>query len=962
MLFTDLSDSTQLSGLMEAEAYACMLDEVRQLFRAAVEDFGGIVNQYQGDGLQALFGYPVSTEQDGCHAVEAALEVHRRVCALSGRFRSDGVDRPRVHSGIHAGLTLARPGGDVAGRIELFGAVPGIAKHLSDCADGDEILVSDETLGPAVHLFETCEHRQVQLKGRAEALLIRRVVARAAYPAPGGRGRRSKLPFIGRDSELGRLGGLLAQALAGTLQFGVVCASAGVGKTRLVEEFLHRVAPRGARVLCGYCSAELSAQPLQPVLHALRAGLQISPDAPAAQVVQATDSLLGELSQDLGSVRIDLVRALSAMSAAAGGESGTAESTARALRDLIFALAHRAPLVLFIDDWQWADDATRQLIFELRTSEALPMLLLVASRPALSGDPSLDAAEFIELAPFEKSEALRTVAELLPGVDPFVAEQIVRQAGGNPLFIEELCHFAGSVGGPEALQTMQRGPAWLETLIASRVARLPPGQRQVLDAAAVVGAHVPAWLLERLVSRAPEHPDIQALAEQDLLFPGEEAGVLRFKHGITRDVVYGAIGLQTRRMLHVRAAELLAAPGDDTAEALVCESLAYHCAGAGDYGRGARFATMAGDKAVASSSVDRAKTQYRAALGLLDRLPSSPQQYQQWRSVARRFGMVTVFDPVHADIPLFDRAIELARSYQDLAGEAFARYWLAYLSYALGDSKHAIAQAEAALLAAEAAQDQRLRFQVRTLQGQALAAAGEAAAARMLLAEAIPLMRTPPRAGGVAFPGLAYALACHAGVLGDCGLFGEAHAQFEVALGALPGPGHEVEGSVLCLRSNVKLWQRHWEEAAADARAAQRIAERVGSFYLFAMSRSLQGWADWQLGRGMSALKLLEEATAWLIARNKSLFISLNHGRLAEAALACGRREDARGHARAALLRRRERDPLGAAMALRVLARMAKTEGRRRRLLAMAERVAQMRESLHEQAANAQCRSELGLA
>lgn len=972
---------------MEAETYAHMLGEVRRAFCLAVEARGGVVNQYQGDGLQALFGHAETSEDDARRAAEAALEVHAAVRALRERYSSEGAAALSVHSGLHAGQSLVRPGDDVAGRVELFGAAPGIAKHLSDTAERDEILASEETLGPAVHLFGTSAPFGVLLKGRSAPLLVRRILSSGAHRTrlqaqAQAQAQRGLMPFVGRGAELARLQALHRDVLVHGPRFAIVSGSAGTGKTRLIEQFLRQAAAAGSAVLRGACEAELSAVPLQPVLQMLRSLLQIAPDVSGAAGAPAVAAGLAAIDPALLGCRTELLQALSMTSPAAHARPVAAEQTVRALMAVTQALARRGPLVLFIDDWQWADDATRQFVRTVLAArppaggDTQPLLLLAASRPAQPGEIDAAPAERIDVAPFSDAEARATVAALLPAADPFLTRHIVRQAGGNALFLEELCHFAAHDAGSAALQPQQSGPAWLETLIAARVARLPPEQRRVLDAAAVIGVQVPAWLLGQLTGCDAAHPTVAALAAQDLLFPAEEAATLRFKHGITRDVVYGALGLQARRAMHRRAAALLAEPGDAVAEAQACEALAYHCSGAGEHARAARCAALAGDKAMHASSIDRAKAQYRAALEQMDRLPAAPELYGRWRSVVRRLGMAAVFDPARADVRWFERAAVLAREHEDGPGLAFAGYWRAYVSYALGETRAAARHCSAALAGAEAAGDTRLALQVSALQGQALVACGEPAAAERLL-DAV-LARLLPTPGGGERPalGLAFTLACRASLLADRGDFDAAHAGFEHALAVLPGPGHQVEGSVLCLRANVHLWQGRWAQAAADAAAAERVAERVRSLYLLAMGRALGAWAAWAAvteqaehvaggDTARRALHSLQEATGWLIAGDKQLFVSLNHGRLAQALAAAGEHAPARRHAALALRRWRGGDPLGAPTALRAMARAAVADGRQAlalRRLALADCMAAQRDSAHESAANKACRAQLGLA
>jgi hypothetical protein len=159
----------------------------------------------------------------------------------------------------------------------------------------------------------------------------------------------------------------------------------------------------------------------------------------------------------------------------------------------------------------------------------------------------LSAAELLVPELFSDAEADATIGGLLPGADPFVAAEVRRYAGGNPLFLEELCHFAASVGPHTGFEEVHGGSAWLETLIESRVARLASAEVELLRAAAVIGNVVPTWLLESLTGCGEHHPLVRDLAEHDFVFPGERGATLRFKHGITRDVVYGNVGLAQRR-------------------------------------------------------------------------------------------------------------------------------------------------------------------------------------------------------------------------------------------------------------------------------------------------------------------------------------------------------------------------------------------------------------------------------
>jgi len=960
ILFSDLCDSTRLAAGMEAEHSADLMNDLRGAFREAVTSRGGTVNQFQGDALQALFGYPWATEHDCRLAVEAALDVHGRVRTLRERYSEHGAGRLAVHSGIHAGLVLVRPGVEGGSRLELSGTTPGVAKHLSDVAVDDELLVSADALGPISHLFETVEREPVHVKGRAGPLPICGVRGttplRTRFQA---HVRRGLFPFVGRAAELQRMDRALASAQAGGCQFVLVRGSPGLGKTRLAEEFLRRAEQAGFGIARGDCDGGLGAEPLQPFVQILRARLGVAVQLPADVATGLVRQGLEAIDPALVQRLPELLQAL-ALGTADGSVRSAPETTIDALRDVFVTIARRQPQVLFLDDWQWSDDATRRVVHALCASSELALLLLAASRPADAGEVTLTSVETIDLGPLSDGETAHSIAGLLPDADPFLVEEIGRRSGGNPLFVEELCHYAVR-NESRSLDALLGGPAWLETLIESRVARLPRVQHELLAAAAVIGNAVSGSLLEKLTGHALAEQPVQELARQDLLVPSEDAGGLRFKHGITRQVVYAAIGLQQRCAMHRRIADLLLAEGGAQAAA-ACEALAYHCAGAGDTVEAARYSEVAGDKALAASSLDRAKMHYRAALEMVDRLPSTDQRYRTWRSLIRRLGLSCVYDPMRDDLSLFHRAVDEAQARNDVAGRAYAEYWLAYLHYSLGDASPALAHGRRSLDDATAVGDPWLVQQVRIMLGQALAAAADYENALPLLGDPERLANSPKPTGAGAPPAFAYALAVKASVLGDLGRFGEAEACFDAALAALPLKTHEVEGSILCWRAAVALWQGRFDDAHRHALSAKRVADQVRSLYLYAMALGLGGYAEWKLEPGMAAQRRLADATTWLDRHGKHLFISLNFGWLTEALAASGRMHEARAHAACTLRRARQGDWLGAPMAMRALARAAAQEGAIRAAeqhLARAEAAAHRRTSAHEVACNSLCRGQI---
>jgi class 3 adenylate cyclase/tetratricopeptide (TPR) repeat protein len=966
VLFADLCGSTALSGRIETELYAEMLGRLRAIGRDVIGRHGGLLVRAQGDSLLAIFGQPEAREDDGRRAAEAALELHASIRTLALDPRALPQGSLGLHSGIHAGLVLLSEGDLELGRFELLGPVPNVAARLSDVAAFDEILVSEETLGPQTHFFTTDERRLLSLRGHAHPVPAYRLLGRGGvhnrYAALALRGLA---PFVGRGAEMDALRQHLHLSASGAPQFAAVSAGPGMGKTRLVEEFLRLADIANHDVHRGYCESYLSAEPLQPFLQMLRALFGFAHGlAPAGAVLLVEQTLL-RLDPTLLAHRDELLRALSLSAADSDTRRPNPERTVSALRDLFDSLAARRPVVVFIDDWQWVDDASSQVLRALR-GLVRPIFVLLATRDHAADGLAADGAQIIELAPFSAEEGRLTIERLLPGTDPFDAAEIHLYGGGNPLFIEELCHSAAAAGAQGRPHRPHDSVAWLDSLIESRVARLPESQARIVCAAAIIGNVVPAWLLHRVTGHAEDDPLVLALAEQDFIFPAGQAGSLRFKHGITRDVIYDSVGLRERQAMHRRVAEVLATR--ETAQEEAYEALAYHYGAGGLQAEAAHFAELAGDKATAASALDRVRTQYRAALAALDELGTTSHDLKlRWISIMQRLAVACVFDPhgLQDGLALFERGVALARDTGDPAQLARAEYWLGYIAYAKGDARRSIALEEHALGLAEQISDERLAAQIRATLGQALASAADYGRALPMLDLAVDLKRRNIKGGGNLPIGAAFTLATKGQVLGDMGQFDAAYGCLEQALSLVSGTGHQIESSVLGWMTTVLMWQGRWADAIRSAERSSSIADSCKSAHLFAMHRAQIGYAEWILTRRPEALRIVQDATHWIETRNGRLFSSLNYGWLSDALVTLGRSDEARRHAARALRRGRALDRIGEAMACRALARAAAQTNDRpaaARYLALARHSAAARNSSHEQAVTTLCEAEIEAA
>ena len=460
ILFSDLSDSTRIASRLEAEDYSDLLARLRAVYHRVVAEHGGTITQISGDGMLAIFGYPEANEDDGRRATEAALALHEAVAAL------DSGEPLQLHSGIHSGLVLLHEGDEVRGRFELLGSATNIASRLCGLAQAGQILVSEATLGPERHLFETAERNHLSLKGKEDPVatlaILGRAAARSRYAASV---RGGLTPFVGRQSELDRLTMSLDEALAGKPRFIEIEGPAGVGKTRLAEELLRLAAGRGRRVYRGECDA--AAEPLQPFLQIARSVFGLDRPVPPEEAIRQVETSVVAIDPALR----EQVPALARLLSLDRDHPSAAEDHVPALRSVLEGLAAREPLILFVDDWHLADDASREVLAGLRDVDR-PILALLTARPGDGG--RMINFGTLPLAPFNPDETAQAVARLLPSPDPFLIAEIGKSSGGNPLFIEELCH---SIADGRRGESAHGGNPWLDILIESRL-RAFPGRRR----------------------------------------------------------------------------------------------------------------------------------------------------------------------------------------------------------------------------------------------------------------------------------------------------------------------------------------------------------------------------------------------------------------------------------------------------------------------------------------------------
>ncbi len=930
LLFSDLCDYTALTEASDPEDIVWLKQEIATAAKQVIGERGGSINQFYGDGILAVFGYPVPEEDDARHGIEAALALHESIRGLRVDFSLPVAFQLRMHSGVHSGVVFVREGDPLHGRYELTGDAVNTTQRLCSAARPDEIVVSRAALSGIEPYFETEEIAPLSLKGKERPMLASRVLGRSDVDARFEvQNRRGLTPFVGREAMLEQLQLAMNEAVERGGRVICITGSAGIGKSRLLDAFRRRLPPTTA-VFAGSCERFANVAPLRPFAQALRQSLLGGEEL-------AADGSVDRLREGLGAIDASLPEHLRAFLQllslevspdAAGGAPAAVQKAAPpdfglALSALFARVAARQPVVLILDDWQWADDASKQALGVIvRAMTRTPVLVIIGSREIEADDFLLSDAPRLVLEPFTHEESTRAIRTLLPrSLDIGVSAAIHRRSGGNPLFLEEVCRSlpTGSAGEhlAEAIPTTVHG------LIQARVARLPSDEVEVLRAAAVIGSEVPYWLLDKASARTDVRSVLQRLIDHELIVAGQTEGSLNFQHGITREVVYESVPMRARKALHGEVALAIEErSGKNLAEHY--EALAHHYARSASPARAIDYAELAGDKALASTALDRVRMQYGAALAALDAQTPSDAGRRRWLKISGKWAMGCLYSPARSQLTLLGRAAQYATEVGDQEALANTQYWLGWIHYALGEQDGAIQYHTEALARATEGGRSHLRAQVLVSLGQSYAAAGEYPKALAYLAEGIDLSRPRAERASRRGPpsGFAYALGCRALVHGDRGDFRLAYADMDEAL-AVVGGAQAIHGSLLGLLGMIQLWQGQWDACLATVQRSREKAEQVNGPYVLAMSQTVGGYARWVLERSQDSLSALRQSIEWLESRDIRLFLSFNYAHLADALVSAGELTEAREFALRALQRAGQKDPIGEATAHRALARQA---------------------------------------
>ena len=702
-LFADIKGSTELMEGLDPEEARAIIDPALSLMIEAVHRYEGYVVQSTGDGIFALFGAPVAHEDHPQRALHAALATRDELHSLGEDLRNRGRPAVDVRIGINTGEVVMRTV-HTGGHTEYtpVGQVINLAARMQSAAPAGGIIVTEDSRRLVEGYFALRELGPTQIKGISGPINIYEVVGAGSL-----RGhfelaaRRGLTKFVGRKREIADMKRALELTGAGHGQIVAVVADAGTGKSRLFYEFKATLPPE-CKLLEAYSVSHGKASAWLPVLELLRGYFDLQDaDAPTSRR-EKVRAALGALDPALADVPPYLWNLLAIPEdpnpLAQMDPKVKRRRTLDSITRIILRESLEHALVVIFEDLHWIDSETQALLDALADSLANSrVLLLVNYRPEYRHEwTSKSYYSQLRLAALGRESAGEMLSALLgDGVELEPLKRlIIERTEGNPFFIEEMVQALfedgalvrnGAVKVDRSLSQL-RLPPTVQGILASRIDRQSPEQKDMLQTLAVIGRESPLSLIRQVICQ----PEAQLTSILAALQAGEfiyQQPTLTdveyvFKHALTQQVAYNSLLLERRRALHERIAQAL--------EALFVESvdehlvdLSYHYGCSGNSSRAIDYLIRAAEQAEQRSAYSQAAAYFQQALTRLNEKPAGPERDRKEIAIHRGLGDTAIVMSGYA-APEYEhhltRRHELAQRLGDTTQIFYSLVWRSVLA------------------------------------------------------------------------------------------------------------------------------------------------------------------------------------------------------------------------------------------------------------------------------------------
>jgi len=602
-MFVDLSGSTASAERLDPEEWRRVLQRYFSVLARQIARYGGTIDKYIGDAVMAVFGAPIAREDDPHRAITAALAIKTNIASENDTLEREYGVRLNLRIGINTGEVIAGIlEGGMEGAYTVTGDTVNTAQRFESAAPTNEILVGQATYQLARRSFVFEQLAPLTLKGKKDPVPAYRVrfAERRAIP------RDERAPFVGRTAELALLQQAFAEARAGRGQVVHVHGEAGVGKSRLMQEFFASL-PRDATRLWPRCTSYEMETPYALVADMIRRAFRIQrgeEDSVAASTLTA--GLAARSLPTEGAIVSVLLEVLGYGARSALDPEKKRRLLASILDRFVDTESRRNTLVVVLEDVHWIDGPSAALFREIVPAVIARGCLFVSN----SRDASVPwEATVVPVDPLREDAATEMLDRASPiALDPATRASVLERTAGNPFFIEEVVRGLGT-------RTTGTVPETVQELLQARLDRLGPAAKRVAQRAAVVGRTFSTRLLEELLRNEPLEPALAELEADGFVMQRAVVPerLYMFRHALMQEAAYQVQLLSQRKALHGDVGTAIEALYAGRLGEFV-DPLAFHFGRSDNDDKAVTWLSSAGDRAAALFANDEALGQYRSAL------------------------------------------------------------------------------------------------------------------------------------------------------------------------------------------------------------------------------------------------------------------------------------------------------------------------------------------------------------
>ena len=557
MLFADIVGSTALTEKLDAEEAHDLLYGATQRMCEAVEKNRGTLCRFMGDGVMAMFGAPVASEHHAVEACEAALAMQQAVKDYVTSNKTTGL---QIRIGLHSGeVVVMTVGEEGKSEFDASGPTVPIAARMEQAATPGEVYITAATCSLAENRIEAHALEPIQVKGISEPISV--FALRRVHSALDITHDNAPTPFVGRRNEVSQFRSTLDTCIdEGLGQALYIRGDAGIGKTRLVDEFARIAVEKGASCHRGLVLPFGVGKGQDAIRYLVRSLLGIAPNSSKKKRRAAANKALteGHLNADQSVFLNDLLDLPQSTEQRTHydlmGNAARNRGKEIVVSGLLASMSNVQPVLVIVEDVHWADTITLNYLSAVtRTVAECPALLMMTSR--IEGDPldrrwlsTIGGSSFVtlELGPIREQDSMALI-EAFNVKDDALIKSCLDRGAGNPLFLEQLLRNA-QAGDAKSI------PDSIQSLVLARVDRLQPEDKRALQTASVIGQRFSEGALRHMLGM--QEYDCHELIKNNLVRPlGDQ---YLFAHALIQESVYESLLKRRRHELHRKAAEWFA--------------------------------------------------------------------------------------------------------------------------------------------------------------------------------------------------------------------------------------------------------------------------------------------------------------------------------------------------------------------------------------------------------------------